>query len=48
MERRLAAALIADVVGYGRLSQLDEEGTRVASNAHAQGTVPSPRSWRQT
>jgi adenylate cyclase len=28
MERRLAAVLIGDVVGYGRLSQLDEEGTR--------------------
>jgi adenylate cyclase len=28
MERRLAAILIADVVGYTRLSQLDEEGTR--------------------
>src|SRR5215831_12915089 len=28
MERRLAAVLIADVVGYGRLSQIDEEGTR--------------------
>jgi adenylate cyclase len=29
MERRLAAILIADVVGYGRLSQVDEEGTRL-------------------
>jgi adenylate cyclase len=28
MERRLAAVLIADVVGYVRLSQSDEEGTR--------------------
>ena len=28
MERRLAAVLIADVVGYGRLSHADEEGTR--------------------
>src|SRR5215216_6082358 len=28
MERRLAAVLIADVTGYGRLSQVDEEGTR--------------------
>jgi adenylate cyclase len=27
MERRLAAILIADVVGYGRLSQIDEEAT---------------------
>jgi TolB-like protein/class 3 adenylate cyclase len=29
MERRLAAVLIADVVGYSRLSQIDEEATRV-------------------
>jgi hypothetical protein len=28
MERRLAAVVIADVAGYGRLSQTDEEGTR--------------------
>ena len=28
MDRRLVAVLIADVVGYGRLSQADEEGTR--------------------
>ncbi|MDI7864451.1 adenylate cyclase [Rhizobiaceae bacterium n13] len=28
MERRLAAVLIADVVGYSRLSEIDEEGTR--------------------
>ncbi|QRM56204.1 adenylate/guanylate cyclase domain-containing protein [Sinorhizobium sp. BG8] len=29
MERRLAAVLIADVVGYSSLSRIDEEGTRV-------------------
>jgi TolB-like protein/class 3 adenylate cyclase len=28
MERRLAAVLIADAVGYSRLSETDEEGTR--------------------
>jgi adenylate cyclase len=28
MERRLAAVMIADVAGYGNLSQTDEEGTR--------------------
>src|SRR3982750_1453006 len=28
MERRLAAIMIADVAGYTRLSQIDEEGTR--------------------
>ena len=33
MERRLAAVLIADVVGYSRLSQADEEGTRVRFQA---------------
>ena len=33
MERRLAAILIADVVGYGRLSQIDEEGTRARFQA---------------
>jgi TolB-like protein/class 3 adenylate cyclase len=34
MERRLAAILIADVAGYSRLSQLDEEGTRTRFLAH--------------
>jgi adenylate cyclase len=29
MERRLAAILIADVAGYSRLSQIDEEATRL-------------------
>lgn len=33
MERRLAAVLLADVVGYGRLSQVDEEGTRARFQA---------------
>lgn len=33
MERRLAAILIADVVGYSRLSQIDEEGTRARFQA---------------
>jgi TolB-like protein/class 3 adenylate cyclase len=33
MERRLAAVLIADVVGYVRLSQADEEGTRTRFQA---------------
>jgi adenylate cyclase len=33
MERRLAAVLIADVVGYGRLSHVDEEGTRARFQA---------------
>ncbi|TCL76078.1 adenylate/guanylate cyclase domain-containing protein [Rhizobium sp. BK251] len=33
MERRLAAVMIADVVGYSRLSEIDEEGTRVRFQA---------------
>jgi TolB-like protein/class 3 adenylate cyclase len=33
MERRLTAVMIADVVGYGRLSQTDEEGTRARFHA---------------
>jgi TolB-like protein/class 3 adenylate cyclase len=33
MDRRLAAVMIADVVGYSRLSQLDEEGTRARFQA---------------
>jgi len=36
MERRLAAVLIADVVGYSRLSQADEEGTRASFQADLQ------------
>src|SRR5262249_10242049 len=34
MERRLAAILIADAVGYSRLSHLDEEGTRTRFLSH--------------
>jgi TolB-like protein/class 3 adenylate cyclase/Tfp pilus assembly protein PilF len=33
MERRLAAVMIADVAGYGRLSRADEEGTRARFQA---------------
>jgi adenylate cyclase len=36
MQRRLAAILIGDVVGYGRLSQVDEEGTRARFQADLQ------------
>jgi len=38
MERRLAAVLIADVVGYVRLSQVDEEGTRARFQADLRDT----------
>ncbi len=34
MERRLAAILVADVVGYSRLMEIDEEGTLAALKAH--------------
>ncbi len=34
MERRLAAILSADVVGYSRLMGADEEGTLTALKAH--------------
>src|SRR5215207_7155624 len=34
MQRRLAAILAADVVGYSRLMGLDEAGTLAALNAH--------------
>ncbi len=34
MERRLAAILVADVVGYSRLMGTDEEGTLARLKAH--------------
>src|SRR5687768_1427541 len=34
MERRLAAILVADVVGYSRLMAADEEGTLAALKLH--------------
>jgi TolB-like protein/class 3 adenylate cyclase len=34
MERRLAAILVADVVGYSRLIEIDEAGTLTALKAH--------------
>ncbi len=34
MERRLVAILAADVVGYSRLMEADEAGTRAALKAH--------------
>lgn len=39
MERRLAAVLIADVVGYSRLSHIDEEGTRTRFQADLAGII---------
>ncbi len=34
MERRLAAIMATDVVGYSRLIRVDEEGTLAALKAH--------------
>ncbi len=39
MERRLAAILAADVVGYSRLMEQDEAGTLAALNAHREGVI---------
>ncbi len=39
MERRLAAILAADVVGYSRLMELDETGTLAALNAHREDII---------
>ena len=39
VQRRLAAILAADVVGYSRLMGADEVGTRVHFNAHLKELV---------
>ena len=39
MERRLAAILAADVVGYSRLMEQDEVGTLAALNAHREEVI---------
>ena len=39
MERRLAAILVADVVGYSRLMELDEAGTPAALKAHREELI---------
>ena len=39
MERRLAAILAADVVGYTRLMEADEAGTLAALNAHRKDVI---------
>ena len=39
VERRLAAILVADVVGYSALIRADEEGTRAAVRSHVSETV---------
>jgi len=39
IERRLAAILAADVVGYSRLMGVDEEGTHERLKAHLQELI---------
>ena len=41
MERRLAVILAADVVGYSRLMEADEEGALTGKPAVAQRAKPS-------
>ncbi len=41
VERRLAAILVADVVGYSRLMGADEEGTLAALTAHRAELIES-------
>ena len=40
MERRLAAIVCADVVGYSRMMGADEEGTHAAFKAHRSAIYP--------
>jgi class 3 adenylate cyclase len=42
MDRRLAAILVADVVGYSRLSEADEEGTDLGKRAGPSLHLPAP------
>jgi adenylate cyclase len=47
MERRLAAILAADVVGYSRLMGVDEAGTLAALNAHRKELIdPKARQYK--
>ncbi len=47
MERRLAAILAADVVGYSRLMGVDEAGTLAALNAHREELIdPKARQYK--
>ena len=39
MERRLAAILLTDMVGYSQLIGLDEEGTVARQKSHREGTI---------
>ncbi len=46
MERRLAANLAADVVGYSRLMGADASGIPGALEAHREDLVVAYRSWQ--
>ena len=47
VQRRLAAILIADVVGYSRLMEVDEEGTLAALQRRREDLInPSIAEWR--
>jgi class 3 adenylate cyclase len=43
MERRLAAILLTDMVGYSRLMELDEEGTIARQRSLSMVAVSSKR-----
>ena len=45
MERRLAAILAADVVGYIRLMGQDEAGTHKAGVVRQNAAYPAPETW---
>lgn len=46
MQRRLAAIMVADVVGYSRLMELDEEGTLEALQQRREALInPSIEAW---
>ena len=47
VQRRLAAILAADVVGYSRLMGADEAGTRARFNAHLQNLIEPAIADRQ-
>ncbi len=47
IQRRLAAIMAADVVGYSRLMGLDEAGTRARFNAHLQNLIKPAIADRQ-
>ena len=47
VQRRLAAILVADVVGYSSLMEMDEEGTLVALQSRREDVIsPSIAKWR--